>query len=79
MTVNFQDADIGQMAAAVQMATHKIFVIDPRVHFPVSMQSSKPMSPTEFYGACLNILQLYGFVAVAAGEVVKILPDTNAH
>jgi bla regulator protein BlaR1 len=79
MTVNFQDADIGQMAAAVQMATHKTFVIDPRVHFPVPMQSSKPMSPTEFYGACLNISQLHGFAAVAAGELVKILPDTNAH
>ena len=36
------------------------------------------MSPDAFYEAFLSILSVYGFVAVPAGDVVKILPDANA-
>ena len=43
------------------------------------MLSSTPMSPAAFYEAFLSILQVYGFIAVPAGNnVVKILPDANA-
>jgi len=42
------------------------------------MLSSTPMSPDAFYEAFLSILQVYGFIAVPAGNVVKILPDANA-
>src|SRR5205809_866566 len=35
-------------------------------------------SPAAFYEAFLSILQVYGFIAVPAGDVVKILPDANA-
>jgi general secretion pathway protein D len=42
------------------------------------MLSSTPMSPDAFYQAFLSILQVYGFIAVPAGNVTKILPDTNA-
>ena len=36
------------------------------------------MSPDAFYEAFLSILSVYGFVAVPAGDVIKILPDANA-
>src|SRR5205085_1755834 len=36
------------------------------------------MTPPAFYEAFLSILQVYGFIAVPAGDVVKILPDANA-
>ena len=42
------------------------------------MLSSTPMTPAAFYEAFLSILQVYGFMAVPAGDVVKILPDANA-
>ena len=42
------------------------------------MLSSTPMSRDAFYEAFLSILQVYGFIAVPAGNVVKILPDANA-
>ena len=42
------------------------------------MLSSTPMSPAAFYEAFLSILQVYGFVAVPAGKVIKIVPDANA-
>jgi general secretion pathway protein D len=36
------------------------------------------MTPDAFYEAFLSILQVYGFVAVPQGNVVKIIPDTQA-
>ena len=78
ITPNFKDADITQIAEAVSAATGKNFIIDPRVRAQVTMLSSTPMSPDAFYEAFLSILQVYGFIAVPSGNVVKILPDTNA-
>src|SRR4029077_5936480 len=78
ITPNFKDADITQIAEAVSAATGKNFIIDPRVRAQVTMLSSTPMTPAAFYEAFLSILQVYGFVAVPAGDVVKILPDANA-
>jgi uncharacterized protein (TIGR03435 family) len=74
---NFKDADIAQVAEAVGGATHKNFIVDPRVHARVSMYNSKPMSPEEFYQAFLGILRTQGFVAMQVGDVIKILPDSN--
>jgi general secretion pathway protein D len=78
ITPNFKDADITQIAEAVSAATGKTFIIDPRVRAQVTMLSSTPMTPAAFYETFLSILQVYGFVAVPAGNVVKILPDANA-
>ena len=78
ITPNFKDADITQIAEAVSAATGKNFIIDPRVRAQVTMLSSTPMSPDAFYEAFLSILQVYGFIAVPSGNVIKILPDTNA-
>jgi general secretion pathway protein D len=78
ITPNFKDADITQIAEAVSSATHKNFIIDPRVRAQVTMLSATPMSPDAFYEAFLAILQVHGFVAVPSGNVIKILPDANA-
>src|SRR6202162_3973961 len=78
ITPNFKDADITQIAEAVSAATGKNFIIDPRVGAQGTMLSSTPMSPAAFYEAFLSILQVYGFIAVPSGNVVKILPNANA-
>src|SRR3977135_4537155 len=78
ITPNFKDADITQVAEAVSAATGKTFIIDPRERAQGTMRSSTPMSPAAFYEAFLSILQVYGFIAVPAGDVIKILPDANA-
>ena len=77
ITPNFKDADITQIIEAVSMATGKNFIVDPRVRAQVTMLSSTPMTPDQFYQAFLAILQVHGFVAVPAGNVVKIIPDAN--
>jgi general secretion pathway protein D len=78
ITPNFKDADITQVAEAVAAATGKNFIIDPRVRAQVTMLSSTAMTPEAFYEAFLSILQVYGFIALPQGNVVKIMPDTNA-
>jgi general secretion pathway protein D len=78
VTPNFKDADIVQVSEAVSTATGKSFIIDPRVRSSVTMLSSTPMSPAAFYEAFLAILEVHGYVAVPAGNIVKIIPDANA-
>jgi general secretion pathway protein D len=78
ITPSFKDADIGQIIEAVGTATGKNFIVDPRVRAQVTMLSSTPMTPDAFYQAFLSILQVHGFVAVPAGDVIKIIPDANA-
>lgn len=78
ITPNYKDADIQQIIEAISEVTGKNFIIDPRVKAQVTMLSSTPMSPDAFYEAFLSILQVYGFVAVPSGDVIKILPDANA-
>ena len=73
ITPNFKDADLGQITEAVAAATGKNFIVDPRVRAQVTMISSTPMSPGAFYEAYLAILQVHGFIAVPAGDVIKIL------
>lgn len=65
------------IAEAVGAATGKNFIIDPRAHAQVTMITATPMSADAFYEAFLSILQVHGFIAVKAGDVIKILPDTS--
>ena len=78
ITPNYKEADIRQIVEAVGEVTGRNFVLDPRVNAKVTMLSSTPMSPDAFYEAFLSILQVYGFVAVPSGNLIKILPDANA-
>src|SRR6202789_799208 len=77
ITPNYKDADLSQIIEAVGEVTGKNFIIDPRVNAKVTMLSSTPMSPAAFYEAFLAVLQVYGYVAVPAGKVIKIVPNTD--
>ncbi len=78
ITPNYKDADLTQITEAVAAVTGKTFIVDPRVKAQVTMLSSTPMSPAAFYQAYLSILQVHGFIAVPQGNIIKIMPDTNA-
>jgi beta-lactamase regulating signal transducer with metallopeptidase domain len=77
LTFNFNNADIGQVLAAVALATHKNFVVDPRVHAQVTMYSATPQTPEEFYQAFLNILRENRLVAASRGDFIQITPEAN--
>jgi general secretion pathway protein D len=78
VTLNFKDADIRQIIEAVAEATGKNFIIDSRVKGPVTLISKTPLDADAVYEVFLSVLQVNGFIAVPSGNVIKILPDTNA-
>src|SRR5579863_7408088 len=78
ITPNYKDADLSQIIQAVAEVTGKNFIIDPRVNAKVNMLSATPMTPAQFYEAFLAVLQVYGYVAVPAGKVIKIVPNTDS-
>jgi general secretion pathway protein D len=79
ITPNFKDADIQQVIEAVQLATGKTFIVDQRVKGNVTLLSQTPMTPDQFYQAFLSILQVYGFVAIPSGKIVKIIPNQDVN
>ena len=60
-------------------ATGKNFIIDPRVRAQVTWLSgsSTALTPEQFYQGFLSVLQVHGFIAVPAGNIIKVLPDAN--
>jgi general secretion pathway protein D len=79
ITPNFKDADITQLIEAVSAATGKNFIIDPRVRAQVTWLSgaNTALTPDQFYQGFLSVLQVHGFIAVPAGNIIKVLPDAN--
>jgi general secretion pathway protein D len=78
ITPNYKDADLRQIIEAVSAITGRNFIVDPRVRAQVTMLSAQPMSPDAFYAAFLSILEVHGYIAAPAGDLIKILPDANA-
>nr|VFK66674.1 MAG: general secretion pathway protein D [Candidatus Kentron sp. UNK]VFK69938.1 MAG: general secretion pathway protein D [Candidatus Kentron sp. UNK] len=78
ITMNFQEADIGNIIVMVSKATGKNFLVDPRVKGKVSVISSRPMEGEELYQVFLSILEVHGFTAVPSGKVIKIIPNAIA-
>ncbi|NGP54812.1 type II secretion system secretin GspD [Thioalkalivibrio sp. XN8] len=78
ITPNYKEADLRQIIEAVSAITGRNFIVDPRVRAQVTLLSSQPMSPDAFYEAFLSILEVHGYVAAPAGDLIKILPDANA-
>jgi beta-lactamase regulating signal transducer with metallopeptidase domain len=68
--------DMRELIAAVGRKFQKRFVIDPRAQAKVDLSSLTADSLT--YHAFLEILGVNGFVAVPAGDVVRIIPEDNA-
>jgi general secretion pathway protein D len=77
ITPNFRDADIIEVAKAVQEATGKSFQIDPRVRAQINWLSSTPLTTEQFYQGFLSALAIHNFVAVPNGNIVKIVPADN--
>lgn len=75
---NLRQANIRSVIQAVSRATHKNFIIDPRVQGKVSIISSKAINSDELYEVFLSLLQVSGFAAIPTGNVIKIIPNIDA-
>jgi len=78
-TVNIRNADIQAFISQVAEMTGKNFVIDPRVRSrDVTVISKKALTSNEVYELFLSVLQVHGYAAVPAGDVIKIVNNTVA-
>ncbi len=78
-TVNIRNADIQAFISQVADMTGKNFVVDPRVRArDVTVVSTKSLTSSEVYELFLSVLQVHGYAAVPAGDIIKIVPNTTA-
>ena len=66
-----------KLPAAMTMTSIAVAPIDGMMRGNVTLLSSTPMNAEQFYQAYLAILQVYGFMAVPSGNIIKVMPDTN--
>ncbi|MBU2712345.1 secretin N-terminal domain-containing protein [Zooshikella harenae] len=78
VTINMQDTDIRTFIKWIAERTAKNFVIDPRVKGKINVISHEALTPEEAYQVFLSVLQVHNFTAVTTGQVIKIIPDTQA-
>ena len=78
VTLNFVNADIESVAAAIGKMTNRNFIIDPRVRGTINIVSAKPVPASSVYGIFLSALRLQGFTAVESGGATLILPEAEA-
>lgn len=75
-TPNFRESEILEVILAVQDATGKTMVVDPRVRGQITVMSSTPLDAEAYYSLFLRALDINGFAAVEAADgVVSILPS----
>ncbi|MFK8054049.1 MAG: type II secretion system secretin GspD [Woeseiaceae bacterium] len=77
ITPNYRDADIRKVIDAVQAVTGKTMIIDQRVNAKVTLISSEPMTPNEFYSTFLSMLSVYQFQAVESNGIIRIIPSAQ--
>ncbi len=78
ISMNFSGADIGVLIKYVSEMTGKNFVLNDKVQGKVTILSPKKVSRDEAYKVFESILAVYGFTAVPAGDVIKIVPTMEA-
>ena len=66
---------IERLLAAVSKKTGKSFLVDPRVHADIHLVG-QDLAKVD-YAELLTILQLYGYVALEQGDVVRVFPDAG--
>ncbi|MEO8343771.1 MAG: type II secretion system secretin GspD, partial [Gallionella sp.] len=77
-TLNFVDADIESVIAAIGDYTNKTFIIDPRVKGTVTLVSEKPLTKTQAFQLLTSVLRLHGYTVVSGNGYSKVVPEADA-
>jgi general secretion pathway protein D len=75
-SLELKNADIISLIETVSFRTKKNFIVDPRVKASVNVVSTGPIDADELYDIFLSVLDVHGYAAVNAGNLVKIVPTT---
>ncbi|MBN2180181.1 MAG: type II secretion system secretin GspD [Deltaproteobacteria bacterium] len=78
VTIDFDNVDIQIFVKFISELTGQNFVIDKAVKGNVTIISPKKISVDDAYKVFESVLEVHGFTAVPAGDIVKILPSRDA-
>ncbi|MBN1276778.1 MAG: type II secretion system secretin GspD [Deltaproteobacteria bacterium] len=76
--IDFDDVDIGIFIKFISELTGKNFVIDKGVTGKVTIISPARISVNEAYKVFESVLEVHGYAAVPAGNIIKIVPAIQA-
>lgn len=74
VSMDFSGVELPVFIKFISELTGRNFVIDSNVRGKVTVLSPQKVSVEEAYRVFESVLQVYGFMAVPAGEVTKIVP-----
>jgi general secretion pathway protein D len=77
-TLNFVDADIESVIAAVGDYTNTTFIIDPRVKGTITLVSEKPLTKAQAFQLLASVLRLRGYTVVTGNGYSKVVPEADA-
>lgn len=78
VTIDFDQVDIPVFIKFISELTGKNFVIDKGVRGKVTIISPNKISVNEAYKVFESVLDVHGFTAVPAGDIIKIVPAASA-
>ncbi|MEI7672539.1 MAG: secretin N-terminal domain-containing protein, partial [Deltaproteobacteria bacterium] len=78
VTLDFDNVDIKVLIRFVSELTGRNFLLDERVKGKVTVISSRKIAVDEVYNVLQSVFEIYGFTAVQAGDVIKVIPSVEA-
>jgi general secretion pathway protein D len=78
VTIDFDNVDIQVFIKFISELTGRNFLIDEKVRGKVTVISPKKIAVDEVYKVFESVLEIYGFAAVPAGDVIKVIPALDA-
>jgi len=76
-TLNFVDADIESVIAAIGDYTNTTFIIDPRVKGKVNLVSEQPLTKVQAFQLLTSVLRLHGYTVVTSNGYTKVVPEAD--
>ena len=78
VSIDFNDVDIRAFIKFISELTNENFVIDSKVKGKVNIISPGKITVKEAYKVFESVLEVHGFTAIKAGEILKIIPMVRA-
>jgi general secretion pathway protein D len=79
ITMDFHDADITMLIKFISELIGKNIVIDKAVKGNITVMSPTAVTVDEAYKIFESVLDVQGFAAVRAGDIIKVVPAVQAH
>ena len=78
ISMDFFDVDINVFIKFVSEITGKKFIVDPSIKGTVNVISPTKLTKEEAYEVFQSVLEVHGYTTVAAGKIIKIVPQQKA-